>query len=119
VRVGLWLTEEMVRRLLGCLFVLAMALAAAEASGKWVGTAGDYKVALELKQEGEKLTGTLAPNDGTPIDIENGKVQGGVITFELNPGGRYTFKLELKGEQLKGTVVSGDGITMDVELKRP
>jgi hypothetical protein len=109
----------MVRRLLGCLFVLAMTLAAADASGKWTGTAGEYRLTLELKQEGEKLTGTLAPNDGTPFEIEKGKVQGNVITFEVNPSERYEFKLELKGEQLKGTVVSGDGLAIEVDLKRP
>ena len=107
----------MARRLFCCLFVLAMTLAAADASGKWTGTGGEYKVTLELKQEGEKLTGTLYANEGTPLEIEKGKVQGNAITFELNPGARYQFKLELKGDQIIGTVVSDEG-TWDVDLKR-
>jgi hypothetical protein len=109
----------MVRRLVGCLFVLAVTLAAADASGKWTGPAGEYKVTLELKQEGEKVTGTLGETGGTPFAIENGKAQGNLITFEVNPDERYQFKLELKGEQLKGTVVTGDGLTIEIDLKRP
>ena len=97
---------------------MATTLAAADVSGKWTGTAGEYKVTLELKQEGEKLTGTLAPNEGAPFEIEKGKVQGNVITFELSPDVRYQFKLELKGDQIKGTVVSDDGTVRDMDLKR-
>ena len=56
---------------------------------------------------------------GTPFAIENGKAQGNLITFEVNPDERYQFKLELKGEQLKGTVVTRDGLSIEIDLKRP
>ena len=106
------------RKLFCCLFVLTMTLAAADVSGKWAGTGGEYKITLELKQEGEKLTGTFGRVDGPPWEIENGKVQGNAITFELNPSGRFQVKLELKGDQMKGTVATPDGLTMEVEVKR-
>jgi hypothetical protein len=82
----------------------------ADVSGKWTwttqGFGGDQETTLTLKQDGEKLTGSITGFQGeTPIS--DGKIKDGVITFKvvMDFGGRemvtqYTAKVE--GTQLKG-----------------
>lgn len=110
----------MIKRLLGCFVLSVMALAAADASGKWAGTFGQYPAAMELKQEGEVLTGNAGPAEGPMQQIEKGTIQAAAITFELEtPLGRYQFKMELKGDEISGTAVSnGGGDTVKVDFKR-
>src|SRR5882757_622769 len=60
---------------------------------------------LVLKQEGTKVTGTAGPNTDKQHEIQNGKAEGGKLTFEL-PGENATMKfvLKLEGEEIKGDV---------------
>jgi hypothetical protein len=46
------------------------------------GTEGEAK--LVLKQEGEKVTGSYKARDGKETAIENGKVKGDEVTFDVN-----------------------------------
>ena len=67
----------------------------------------DMDVALKLKQDGDKLTGTITGFGGEESDIQDGKVTDGQITFKVvrEFNGQqvitnYTGKLD--GENLKG-----------------
>jgi hypothetical protein len=80
---------------------------------------------LKLKQDGEKLTGSLARNDnGTAI--QEGKVAGDEITFKVlrDRDGRTVtakYKGKISGDSVKGKVESdwsGDWQTLDWEGKR-
>ncbi len=88
----------------------AIGLFAADATGTWTGTftpTGDQSgpAHLVLKQEGTKLTGTAGPRPDEQHEIVNGKVEDGVLTFEVN-GGNATLKFILKqeGDEIKGDV---------------
>jgi hypothetical protein len=92
------------------LLVSAVTLLAADATGKWTGTltpddGGEGPAYLVLKQEGTKLTGTAGPGEDKQTPIENGKVDGATITFELPAGGGVMkFALKQQGEEIKGDV---------------
>jgi hypothetical protein len=71
--------------LLLALTLTAISMAAADATGKWVGTlnlqggddAQSRPAYLVLKQEGAKLTGTAGPDAGEQHAIEDGKAEDG------------------------------------------
>lgn len=76
---------------------------------KWSqeGPGGQIEFTLKLKQDGEKLTGTITGFQGEESPIEDGKVKDGTISFKVTRdfGGRpfvtnYTGKLS--GDTLKG-----------------
>jgi hypothetical protein len=54
-------------------------------AGKWyVLPDGKSKVTLlTLSQSGDSLTGTWAPDKGTPSEIENAKIAGDTLTFSF------------------------------------
>jgi hypothetical protein len=96
--------------------VLAMTLAtaayaAAAIDGKWVGTLngpeGPIQTGLELKAEGEKLTGTMSFGPMGSIALSNGKITGSDVAFDVILGdGAFTlpFKGKLEGEKLSLTI---------------
>ena len=96
--------------------VLAMTLAtaafaAATIDGKWVGTLngpeGPIQAALELKAEGEKLTGTMNFASMGATALSNGKITGNDLSFDLVLGdGAFTlpFKGKLDGDKLALTI---------------
>jgi opacity protein-like surface antigen len=108
--------------------LLAAAAMAADLSGKWSGTfkvdGGDHTVPqlFILKQQGKTLTGSGGPNAGEQYPIENGRVEGSEIKFELTTG-EWKFEYALKQTQdglagdLKLTSV-GDNRTAKVTLAR-
>jgi hypothetical protein len=71
------------------LLVLAAAAHAADVTGKWLyeipgrggGTPG-ITTTLNLKSDGDKLTGTVAMTTGA-VEIRNGKVDGSNVSFEV------------------------------------
>jgi len=89
---------------------------AAAADGKWtwkqMGQQGEVAMTLELKQDGEKLTGSvLREGSDTKTDISEGKIKDNEITFlvvrEFN-GNQFktTYKGKLDGDAIKGTRTS-------------
>jgi hypothetical protein len=80
----------------------------------------------KLRQDGEKLTGTVTGRDGKETKIEDGKVKEGKVSFVMNhdrDGQKLTIKFngELKGDSIKGKVdfVVGDNSrSFDWEAKR-
>jgi hypothetical protein len=108
--------------------LLAVTVMAADLTGKWSGTfkvdGGDHTVPqlFILKQQGKTLTGSGGPNAGEQYPIENGRVEGSDIKFELTTG-EWKFEYTVKQTQdslagdLKLTSV-GDSRTAKVTLTR-
>src|SRR3954453_12409513 len=114
------------------------ARAAGDATGTWkYSTPGRNggaarEVTLKLKQDGEKLTGTVAmPGRGanaaaTETEIADGKIKDGEISFKVTRKGQnneitsnYTGKLD--GDVIKGKVetnFNGNNRSTDFEAKR-
>ena len=88
--------------------------AAAESKGangtwKWTSTFGGNEVetTLKLKQDGEKLTGTISGFGGNESQIQDGTIKDGNVTFKVTRdfGGNKsvtTYTGTLTGESLKG-----------------
>jgi len=98
-------------RLLGILFLLAMAAFAADVDGKWTGSVstpgGDFPVAFTFKADGATLTGSTTGPDGGEVAIKEGKVDGKNISFQVTfDFGGMPFTLNYKG------VVDGEKINM-------
>jgi hypothetical protein len=107
----------MTRRILFVTAVLCVVFAgaalAADVSGNWAGTLqmGDNPVALTFvfKQDGEKLTGTVATPSGD-LPLSEGKVVGDKVSFvvEADMGGTPT-------KFISAGVVKGDEITLSTK----
>jgi hypothetical protein len=72
------------------------------------------KMTLQVKQEGEKLTGRLRADTRRPSDIKDGKVRKGEVSFSVERErdgvksvAKYTGKIE--GDTIKGTLESDLG----------
>ncbi len=96
-----------------------------DATGTWTwsqeGPGGSMDFTLKLKQDGEKLTGTMTGFNGEESPIEDGKVKDGVISFKVTRdfGGRTfvtTYTAKLSGDTLKAK--SETVFTMEFEAKR-
>jgi hypothetical protein len=88
------------------LFLLvALNTRAADLTGNWSGNfkvnGGDQPVPqlLMLQQQGKKLTGSGGPNSGEQYPIENGRVEGDRVRFELTTGEwKFAYDLKPSGE---------------------
>jgi hypothetical protein len=101
--------------LLSC--ALAVAVLAADATGKWSfetqGRNGPTTQTLSLKQDGSSLTGTLAGGRGGEVQISDGKVDGNNVSF--------TVVREFRGNQVSikyNGVISGDEMKLTIEAGR-
>jgi len=70
-----------------CCFMICLAAAVAELSGKWTGTVTDpdgqeITLTYNIKVDGDKLTGTGESN-GNTVDIYEGKITGNDFTFKV------------------------------------
>jgi hypothetical protein len=91
---------------------------AASATGTWKSsftTQGGQTIETKftLKQDGDKLTGTVTGRDGQETKIENGKVKGSTVSFDVErefQGQKITFHYSGK--------VTADSIKGKVEVKR-
>ena len=102
------------------LAILAGAMLAADISGNWTATMsmGDnqFNLSYSFKQDGEKLTGTVTGPQGDPLTLNDGKVQGDKVSFNVKvetPNGTFTVMNEgtIKGEEitLVGKMQGGPG----------
>ena len=109
-----WLITAAMSLLVVC---LATPVSAAEASAtgtwKWSFTPPNggqaMETTLKLKQDGEKLTGTVTGRNNTETAIEAGKVKDGEVTFTItrdNNGTKTvtTYKGKLSEDTIKGTI---------------
>ena len=98
------------------LLLLAVALMAADISGKWTGAVkGDLEAEgqtaeLNLKQSGAEITGTAGSSGGESWPIQNGKFEDDRVTFDITADEiPVHFELRLEAEHLKGTVTYQEG----------
>jgi hypothetical protein len=103
----------------------------ADATGtwKWKVTRGgtDRDIVLKLKQDGEKVTGTITLMANTETEITEGKIKDGEVTFKVvrkNQAGQErttNYKGKVDGDTLKGKIESernGQTSSRDWEAKR-
>ena len=72
----------------------------------------ETEVYLKLKRDGEKLTGAYFARDGKETPIENGKVNGDELTFDVNRevgDQKMLFKYsgKVSGDTITGKIVFG------------
>jgi hypothetical protein len=101
----------------------AGAAPAADIAGKWDVTAQSpagrsMKLDLVLKQDGDKIAGTLGNERGT-VDLTDAKLEGNDLSFKLMVESGYTVKLALSGDSMKGTSTGSDGTVWQVSAARP
>jgi hypothetical protein len=83
----------------------------AEVTGKWKGASeSNVSIALTLKAEGGKLTGTASLNDGPQKEISDGKVEGERISFSM-PSLYGRSVIYVKGK------VDGDEMKIEMETQ--
>jgi hypothetical protein len=95
---------------------------------KWSVTFNDqtFEMTLKLKQEGDKLTGTLTGRQGQETKIDDGMFKDGKATFKVTRefnNQKFTTKYEgkLSGDTIKGkaeTEFNGETRSRDWEAKR-
>jgi autotransporter translocation and assembly factor TamB len=102
----------------GLAALLAVAAWTGDISGTWTGQlsgpdGNSFNLTYSFKQDGEKLTGTVAGPQGDPIQLEEGKVQGDKISFtvhvEFNGGTKFTSEGTIKGEEITITTKAEGG----------
>src|ERR1051325_5720583 len=116
------------RRLLPLLAVFTLSLCAADLTGKWSGTieikrGGESKAEsafVILKQEGMSLTGSGGPNETQQHAMQNGKVDGDKITFEIALCEQRVmrFNLTAAGDQITGDITGPKKDTGEPETAR-
>jgi len=109
------------------MLLLCFASSAADLTGKWIGTvkgieAEEKSAFLNLKQDGNELTGTAGPNEGQQWPILNGKIDGDKITFQINADGPLVkFDLSLVDSHIKGVAtfeMEGERKQVTLDLTR-
>jgi hypothetical protein len=116
-----------------CIFALlalaALAVAAAvDATGTWKGNVEiddeSRELTFDLKTDGGKLTGTVGGLLERSLDINEGKIEGAIITFFVitdwdGNAVKLVYKGELAGDEIKFTVSADDGSwSAEVRAKR-
>jgi len=99
---------------------------AADATGTWKWTVerdgNTIDTVFKLKQQGEKLTGTVKRQDNES-DIEDGKVTGDMVSFKVtreNNGNKFVvmFQGKVSADSIKGDVkIDRDGNTQTREFE--
>jgi hypothetical protein len=98
--------------------------------GKWTWTyktkdGKDAEAAIKLKQEGEKLTGAYLARDGKETPIQNGKIKGDELSFDVDRevgDQKMLFKYsgKVSGDTITGKIIFGRDkpLPHDWEAKR-
>lgn len=103
---------------MAALLALAATAAAADATGKWRGNLetddGSRELTFDLKADGGKLTGTVAGLLDRSLDVDEGKVEGAIITFSVisewdGNAVKLVYRGELAGDEIKFTMGTDDG----------
>jgi hypothetical protein len=115
-----------------CCFLLSVVSLLADVTGKWSGsfdiTGPDGEIKsetafLNLKQDGNKITGTAGPNEDHQMEIKTGKIEGAKIALEvlLEDGNVLTFDLALVEDHIKGNAkgeMDGEKKTAKIDVTR-
>ncbi|HEY5380683.1 MAG TPA: hypothetical protein VIJ65_00375 [Acidobacteriaceae bacterium] len=100
--------------------------AATDMTGTWTGAiqtpdGSNFALTFVFKQDGAKLTGTVAGPEGDPLTIDNGKVDGDNFTFTVAyNGATITHTGAVTGDEIKMTSKSdqADFPPQQMTLKR-
>jgi hypothetical protein len=100
-----------------CLTASAEDKKAVNVDGKWkwnykTRDGQETEVYVKLKRDGEKLTGAYFARDGKETPIENGKINGDQLTFDVNRevgDQKMLFKYsgKISGDTINGKIVFG------------
>jgi hypothetical protein len=100
---------------------------AADIDGKWTGQVegrnGPQTQSIMLKADGNNLTGSVQGGRGGPVEISNGTIDSGNVSFsvvrEFN-GNKVTqdYKGTISGGELKLTVSGGRGEPRQITFKK-
>ena len=113
-----------------CMTAWAEDQKAVNVDGKWkwnykTRDGQETEVYVRLKREGEKLTGAYFARDGKETPIENGKINGDQLTFDVNRevgDQKMLFKYSgtVSGDTITGKIVFGreKPLPHDWEAKR-
>jgi len=93
--------------------LLSLALSESDIAGLWSGSfdvvglngrAADQTLYLNPLQRGAEVTGTAGPQQKQQWPVENGKIDGDKITFEVRPpeGAAVRFDLRVVDDRLQG-----------------
>lgn len=106
---------------------IAIVVFAADVTGKWTyeaqGRGGPQTMTIMLKQDGKKLTGTMAGGRGGDVAISDGMVDGDHVMFSVTRefnGNSVTQKFSgtVSGDEIKLTIEGGRGGPQEVTAKR-
>ncbi len=103
------------KHVMAAVLLLGAAVMAGDISGKWSGEfkveGGDHSIPqfFILKQQDKTVTGTGGPDASEQYPIENGRIQGDTLKFELTTG-EWKFAYELK-------MASQDELRGDLKLE--
>jgi hypothetical protein len=105
------------------LFVVAQGTIDGKWAGEVQGGRGPQPVALTLKNEGGKLTGTVTGGRGGDVAIEEGTFANNAVKFKSRQMGRggeivLDWSGTLKGDELAMSRVAGTGMPVEFTLKR-
>lgn len=94
-------------------FITSAAAWGADVTGKWSAQmngpdGGGMTMTFNFKQDGTKLTGTIDGPGGEPMAIQDGKVDGEKIVFEVSFN---DMKIVHKG------TIKGDEISLTIQMK--
>jgi hypothetical protein len=116
------------RRIAALVVLLAVSAMASDVTGKWSGSfkvnGGDHDVPqlFVFKQDAKTLTGSGGPNAGEQYPIENGRIEGNDLKFELTTGEwKFAYDLRLTQDALHGDLklqTVNDSRTAKVSLAR-
>jgi len=111
LRTSTWLAALSVGVLVGLVATTARARdEKANVTGTWkwsfTGQNGQtFETTLKLKQDGEKLTGTVTGRNNQEIEIKDGKVSGDEVTFTVTrERNGQTFTQKYKGKATADTI---------------
>lgn len=118
------------RRFLFVFLLTVLSLSAAGFSGKWAGELRKIKSEadrpdvdahyLVLEQKGATVTGTAGAQREAQFDIQNVKLNGSRLTFEITlegPGITVAYDLQLSGDTITGSIVSKRGPVLEGKLR--
>lgn len=105
--------QRMMAAVAAAVAILAVVVQAADVTGKWTGQVpardgATREATFTLKQDGEKLTGTMTGPQGSEIELKDGAVKGDDVSFnvELSFGGnnvKMAYKGKVAGDEMKLT----------------
>ena len=117
--------------ILSAFFGLTIALAAGPIDGKWAGKIGDdYVLTLDLKTDGNQLTGTIG-NANAALPIKEGKVDGASFSFKTEydgkvipvkgtiEGDKMILSVNYNGSEVPGTLTRQGGSSSTATATRP